>query len=40
MARTAEIARNTSETQITVKLDLDGTGRARSPPGSASSTTC
>jgi imidazoleglycerol-phosphate dehydratase len=28
MARTAEITRNTSETQITVKLDLDGTGRA------------
>jgi imidazoleglycerol-phosphate dehydratase len=28
MARTAEITRNTSETRITVKLDLDGTGRA------------
>ena len=28
MARAAEITRNTLETQISVKLDLDGTGRA------------
>jgi imidazoleglycerol-phosphate dehydratase len=28
MARTAEVARNTLETQITVKLNLDGEGRA------------
>jgi imidazoleglycerol-phosphate dehydratase len=28
MARTAEISRDTTETQITVKLDLDGTGKA------------
>ena len=28
MAREAEITRNTLETQISVKLDLDGTGRA------------
>jgi imidazoleglycerol-phosphate dehydratase len=33
MARTAEIARNTSETQITVKLDLDGSGRAQVTTG-------
>lgn len=29
MSRTAEITRNTKETNITVKLDLDGSGRAR-----------
>jgi len=28
MPRTAEVARNTLETRITVKLDLDGSGRA------------
>ena len=28
MARTATITRNTSETQITIELDLDGTGQA------------
>ncbi|SDN46491.1 imidazoleglycerol-phosphate dehydratase HisB [Polaromonas sp. JS666] len=27
-ARTAEVSRNTAETQITVKLNLDGTGKA------------
>jgi imidazoleglycerol-phosphate dehydratase len=27
--RTAEVSRNTAETQITVKLNLDGTGQAR-----------
>ena len=29
MSRAAEITRNTLETQISVKLDLDGTGRSR-----------
>jgi imidazoleglycerol-phosphate dehydratase len=32
-ARTAEIARNTAETQITVAVDLDGTGQARLSTG-------
>ena len=31
--RTAEISRNTAETQITVKLNLDGTGHARLSTG-------
>ena len=31
--RTAEISRNTAETQITVKLNLDGTGQARLSTG-------
>ena len=31
--RTAEITRNTAETQITVKLNLDGTGQARLSTG-------
>jgi imidazoleglycerol-phosphate dehydratase len=31
--RTAEISRNTLETQIRVKLDLDGTGKARLATG-------
>ena len=29
MTRSADLTRNTSETQITLKLDLDGTGQAR-----------
>ena len=33
MARTAEISRATSETRITVKLDLDGAGTARAATG-------
>ena len=33
MARTAEISRSTSETQITVKLNLDGTGAAQVTTG-------
>lgn len=28
MARTATVTRNTRETQITLTIDLDGTGRA------------
>jgi imidazoleglycerol-phosphate dehydratase len=32
-ARTAEIARNTAETQITVAVNLDGTGQARLATG-------
>jgi imidazoleglycerol phosphate dehydratase HisB len=40
-ARTAEVTRNTAETRITVRVNLDGTGHARScPPASAFSTTC
>ena len=31
--RTAEITRNTAETQITVRVDLDGTGKARFSTG-------
>lgn len=31
--RTAEVSRNTAETQITVKLNLDGTGRANLSTG-------
>ena len=31
--RTAEVSRNTAETQITVKLNLDGTGQARLSTG-------
>ena len=33
MGRTAEISRSTAETEITVKLDLDGTGRAQISTG-------
>lgn len=33
MKRTAEIARNTKETQIRVRLDLDGTGTSRLSTG-------
>lgn len=32
-ARTAEVSRNTAETQITVKLNLDGTGKANLSTG-------
>ena len=32
-ARTAEIARNTAETKITVRVNLDGTGQARLETG-------
>jgi imidazoleglycerol-phosphate dehydratase len=32
-ARTAEVSRNTAETQITVRLNLDGTGQARLSTG-------
>jgi imidazoleglycerol-phosphate dehydratase len=31
--RTAEVSRNTAETRITVKIDLDGTGKARLSTG-------
>ena len=33
MARTAEITRNTSETQITIRVDLNGTGRTEIATG-------
>ena len=33
MARTAELARNTKETQVRVAVDLDGTGEAHVSPG-------
>jgi imidazoleglycerol-phosphate dehydratase len=33
MTRSAELTRNTSETQITVKLDLDGSGQSRVKTG-------
>ena len=32
-ARTAEVSRNTAETQITVKLNLDGTGQSKLSTG-------
>ena len=31
--RTAEVSRNTAETRITVKLNLDGTGKSQLAPG-------
>ena len=31
--RTAEVSRNTAETKITVRLNLDGTGQARLSTG-------
>jgi imidazoleglycerol-phosphate dehydratase len=33
MNRTAEVSRNTAETKITVKVDLDGTGQAKLASG-------
>jgi imidazoleglycerol phosphate dehydratase HisB len=39
-ARTAEVSRDTAETKIHVRLDLDGTGQPSWPPASAFSTTC
>ena len=33
MARSAELTRNTSETQITLRLDLDGSGQSRIKTG-------
>lgn len=38
--RTAEVSRNTAETNITVKLNLDGTGQAALSTGIGFSTTC
>ena len=38
--RVAEVQRNTKETQIRVRVDLDGSGASTLPPASASSTTC
>jgi hypothetical protein len=38
--RTAEVRRDTQETQIRVRVNLDGTAQAQLPPASASSTTC
>jgi imidazoleglycerol-phosphate dehydratase len=40
MARTATVTRNTRETQITLTIDLDGTGRADLHTASAFLTTC
>ena len=40
MARTATVTRNTRETQITLTIDLDGTGKADRTPASAFLTTC
>ena len=38
--RTAEVSRNTAETRITVKLNLDGRASPSWRRASASSTTC
>ena len=39
-ARTASLERQTSESKVSVSLNLDGTGRALISMGGASSTTC
>ena len=38
--RMSEIKRKTTETDISLKLDLDGSGKARLTPGAALWTTC
>ena len=38
--RIAEVSRNTAETRIRVRINLDGTGQAKLSTGMASSTTC
>lgn len=38
--RTATVARNTSETQITVSINLDGTGKAKFDTGVPFWSTC
>ena len=40
MARTATVTRNTRETQITLTIDLDGTGRADPHTGIGFFDTC
>lgn len=40
MARTATVTRNTRETQITLTIDLDGTGRVDLHTGIGFLTTC
>jgi imidazoleglycerol-phosphate dehydratase len=38
--RAASVSRRTAETDVAVSIALDGTGKPRSPPASASSTIC
>ena len=38
--RTAEVSRNTAETRISVRVNLDGTGQASLHTALVSSTTC
>ena len=40
MSRAAEARRTTGETDVRVRVDLDGTGTAPCQPAWASSTTC